>query len=69
MTAEAKVLELRQVARNGQKGLLRERVAQLNQEISGSQAQEKGKAKELILIQRETRGCARVVGERPHAGH
>ncbi len=57
MTAEANVLELRQVARNGQKGLLRERVAQLNQEISGSQAQEKGKTKELILIQRELKGA------------
>ena len=57
MTAEAKVLELRYAAREGQKGLLRERGAQLNQEISGNQAQEKGKAKELALIQRELKGA------------
>jgi HlyD family secretion protein len=57
MAAEAKVLELRHGAREGQKGLLRERAAQLSQEISGNQAQEKGKAKELLLIQRELKGA------------
>ena len=58
MATEAKEFELRRSY--GQKGLLRERIAQLKQEISGNEAQERAKAKELTLMQRELEGARKL---------
>jgi HlyD family secretion protein len=58
--SERKVFDLRIAARTGQKKLLNERSGQLNQEIAGHEAQERGKAKELTLIQTELDGARQL---------
>jgi len=56
MTSERKLFELRHTARIGQKAQLRQRIAQLEEEISGLSAQRDAKAKEIALINRELTG-------------
>jgi HlyD family secretion protein len=53
MTGEAKLFELRNEARTGQKSQLKERVTQLQEEIRGLIAQESAKAHEAELIKAE----------------
>ena len=57
VAGERKLFDLRQSARLGQKSQLRERVAQLLEEIGGIGAQIKAKAQEIVLIQRELAGA------------
>ncbi|HJZ30796.1 MAG TPA: HlyD family type I secretion periplasmic adaptor subunit [Hyphomicrobiaceae bacterium] len=57
VAGERKLFDLRQSARIGQKSQLRERVAQLQEEIGGIAAQIKAKAQEIVLIQRELTGA------------
>jgi HlyD family secretion protein len=54
--AEKKLFELRRTARAGQKSQLRQRIAQLEEEITGHTAQRNAKAKEVELIERELAG-------------
>ena len=56
MDSERKLFSLRKTARSGQKAQLRERVAQLGEEITGLAAQQNSKAKEIALIERELAG-------------
>jgi HlyD family secretion protein len=56
MDAERKLFELRRTSRAGQKSQLRQRVAQLEEEITGHTAQRNAKAKEVELIERELAG-------------
>lgn len=56
MDGERKLFELRRSVRLGQKSQLRERVAQLGEEIQGYLALQKAKAEEIELIQRELEG-------------
>jgi HlyD family secretion protein len=56
MDSERKLFNLRKTARSGQKAQLRERVAQLGEEIAGITAQQNSKAKEIALIERELAG-------------
>ena len=51
--SERKLFELRQSARLGQKSQLKERIAQLTEEIRGYAALQEAKAEEIELIQRE----------------
>lgn len=54
--SERKLFELRREARLGQKAQLRQRIDQLEQEISGVEAQQEAKANEYKLIQTELDG-------------
>ncbi len=56
MDSERKLFNLRKTARSGQKAQLRERIAQLGEEITGLTAQQNSKAKEIALIERELAG-------------
>jgi HlyD family secretion protein len=56
MASETKLFEVRTNGRTGQKAQLRERVTQLNEEISGLTAQEKAKEKETALVEKELVG-------------
>jgi HlyD family secretion protein len=56
MDSERKLFNLRKTARSGQKAQLRERIAQLQEEITGLTAQQNSKAKEIALIERELAG-------------
>jgi HlyD family secretion protein len=56
MDSERKLFSLRKTARSGQKAQLRERIAQLGEEITGLAAQQNSKAKEIALIERELAG-------------
>jgi HlyD family secretion protein len=56
MASERKLFELRRKARTGQKAQLRQRISQLEEEISGLSAQRDAKAKEIALIDRELTG-------------
>jgi HlyD family secretion protein len=53
---ERRVFQLRRTSREGQKAQLRERVAQLNEEIEGLKVRESAKGEEVRLIQRELKG-------------
>ena len=53
IAGERTLFESRRNARNGQKAQLKERIAQLREEINGLEAQGKAKAKEFDLIGRE----------------
>ena len=57
MEGERKLFEFRRSARVGQKAQLRERIAQLSDEIRGLTAQEQAKSQEVVLIQRELKGA------------
>ncbi len=56
MMSERKLFELRRTARTGQKAQLRQRISQLDEEISGLAAQRDAKMKEVALIERELSG-------------
>jgi HlyD family secretion protein len=56
MASERKLFELRRTARTNQKAQLRQRISQLEEEISGLSAQRDAKAKEIALISRELTG-------------
>jgi HlyD family secretion protein len=56
LDSERKLFELRRKARHGQKSQLRQRIAQLENEISGYTALQEAKAEEIELIQRELNG-------------
>ena len=53
---EVKQFELRSSGRAGQKAQLKERIAQLKEEIGGLEAQENAKSREIELIQKELVG-------------
>ena len=56
LQSERKLFELRNTARTGQKAQLRQRISQLDEEISGLAAQRDAKVKEVALIERELTG-------------
>jgi HlyD family secretion protein len=56
MDSERKLFSLRKTARSGQKAQLRERIAQLGEEITDLAAPQNSKAKEIALIERELAG-------------
>ncbi len=56
LAGEGKLFELRHTARAGQKAQLRQRISQLDEEISGLAAQRDAKMKEVALIERELSG-------------
>jgi HlyD family secretion protein len=56
VTGEQKLFEFRRIARRGQTSQLRERVAQLGQEILGLNGQAEAKLEEVALIERELEG-------------
>ncbi len=56
LESERKLFELRQMAREGQKSQLRQRIAQLDDEVRGYAALQQAKAEEIELIQRELNG-------------
>jgi HlyD family secretion protein len=56
MMSERRLFELRRSARDGQRAQLRQRVAQLNEEIAGLNSQQVSKAREKLLIERELEG-------------
>jgi HlyD family secretion protein len=56
MASESKLFEVRTMGRIGQKAQLRERVAQLHEEIAGLEAQERAKDKEIALVEKELVG-------------
>jgi HlyD family secretion protein len=60
LDSERKLFELRRSARIGQKAQLRERVAQLNEEISGIKAQRDSKAKQIGIIKQELEGVTEL---------
>lgn len=53
---EQKLFEFRRIARQGQTSQLRERIAQLRQEIAGLNGQAEAKQEEITLIERELEG-------------
>jgi HlyD family secretion protein len=53
---ETRLFEIRQAARGGQKAQLRERIAQLNEEIKGVSMQREARGQELDWIGRELKG-------------
>lgn len=57
IAGEQRLFSLRQAARVGQKGQLRQRIEQLNREIDGLRAQLRAKSREIELIQRELKGA------------
>lgn len=57
IAGERKLFELRRAARSGQKAQLRQRIAQLEQEIEGLNAQAAAKAQEIVLIGKELTGA------------
>lgn len=57
ISGERKLFRLRADARRGQRAQLRERIAQLKQEIEGLAVQAKAKSKEIVLTAREPRGA------------
>lgn len=56
MASESKLFEVRVNGRTGQKAQLRERIVQLNEEITGLAAQEKAKDQEIELVEKELTG-------------
>jgi len=57
MAGERKLFDLRRAARTGQKSLLRQRIAQLDREVEGLDAQAKAKAREIVLVEKELTGA------------
>jgi HlyD family secretion protein len=56
LSSERKLFDLRRTSRTGQKAQLRQRISQLDEEISGLAAQRDAKMKEVALIERELGG-------------
>jgi HlyD family secretion protein len=57
MAGERKLFELRRAARSGQKAQLKQRIAQVEQEVTGLSAQAAAKEQEIALIQKEIAGA------------
>ena len=64
LASETKLFEVRVFGRAGQKSQLRERVLQLNEEISGLTAQEQAKEKEVALVEKELIGVRQLYEQR-----
>jgi HlyD family secretion protein len=64
MASETKLFEVRVFGRAGQKSQLRERVSQLNEEITGLTAQEQAKEKEIALVEKELIGVRQLYEQR-----
>ena len=64
MASETKLFDVRSTGRIGQKAQLRERVAQLNEEIAGLTAQEVAKTHEIDLVNRELVGVQQLYEQR-----
>jgi HlyD family secretion protein len=64
MDGEQGLFELRRSAREGQKSQLRERIAQLEQEIDGVLAQSEAKTREIGLIRRELEGVRELYAKK-----
>lgn len=60
VAGEQKYFELRRSAAEGQKSQLRERVAQLKQEIEGLQSQLESKTEEISLVEQELEGVTEL---------
>ncbi len=60
MAGEEKLFEARRSARTGQRSQLRERLAQINEEVQGLSAQREAKANEIDLIGQELKGVAEL---------
>jgi membrane fusion protein, type I secretion system len=60
MASESKLFEVRSTGRIGQKAQLRERIAQLNEEIAGLSAQEVAKTHEIALVDKELVGVRQL---------
>ena len=58
--SERKLFELRRTARLGLKAQLQQRIGQLDQEVSGIDAQQAAKAREIELIERELTGVRQL---------
>jgi HlyD family secretion protein len=63
MASESKLFEVRSTGRTGQKAQLRERIAQLNEEIGGLTAQETAKAHEIDLVNQELVGVRQLYNQ------
>jgi HlyD family secretion protein len=63
LDSERKLFDLRRAARQGQKSQLRQRIAQLDDEVRGYAALQQAKAEEIELIQRELTGV-RILWEK-----
>jgi HlyD family secretion protein len=57
MEGERKLFEIRRAARMGQKAQLRQRLGQIGEQTNGLTLQERAKAQEIVLIQRELQGA------------
>ena len=57
---ETRLYNLRRTAREGQQGQLRERIAQLKQEIDGFAGETKAKQQEIALVQQELTGVRKL---------
>jgi len=57
---ERRLFEIRRQARLGQKAQLAQRIEQLNKELSGHEAQETAKTREMVLIERELEGARKL---------
>jgi HlyD family secretion protein len=64
IASETKLFEVRVFGRAGQKSQLRERVSQLNEEITGLTAQEQAKEKEIALVEKELIGVRQLYDQR-----
>jgi HlyD family secretion protein len=64
MASESKLFEVRTTGRTGQKAQLRERVAQLNEEIGGMTALERAKTLEIALVEKELVGVRSLYEQR-----
>src|SRR5438270_11674506 len=60
MISETKLFDVRVTGRTGQKAQLRERIAQLNEEIGGLSAQERAKDQEIALVEKELAGVRQL---------
>ena len=60
---ETRLFQLRAAARRGQEGQLKERVAQLKQEIDGFEGQAKAKQQEMVLVQQELTGVRKLYAQ------
>lgn len=56
ITSETKLFDVRSAGRSGQKAQLRQRIAQLGEEILGLTAQEAAKTREIALVEKELVG-------------
>ncbi len=64
MASETKLFEVRLTGRVGQKSQLRERISQLNEEITGLAAQREAKSREIDLVEKELVGVRELYDKR-----